>query len=562
MHLKKITAAVLTVTMLLPVAACNKEPESEYSLSKIRLTGSERSWSCSEEKYAGLLETYGDEKCNGTLVVATDEDIVYLYAEDAVEKDGTTPVSQDTIYDIASLSKTFTAVCILQLMEKGKLTLDDTLDKYFPGYETGKNITIYDLLHMSSGIPDYLNNPDPFWNISGADAANKKISDILMDRITDEEFKEALYQAPLEFEPGSAYGYSNTNYRLLAFIIEQISGKKYCDYVKKNIFDKCGMKKTTSMAADDLTYVPYGYEELVEYGFANAEGYPACPNNSRGDGGIHSCLTDMVAFDRALFGGKLLSEKSMEILLKEENNYCCGLIKNKNGYTHSGSSLTCEANNKIVESGEFGHIYVIMFSHMVKEEQPAAVDGNGSDPMAGTKFTPGTYKDRVYTNEYAELKMTVPERFDSFDDSELSWYTGYYLSLCTDDRDKLREAARKYEALLYDGSGATIEISYINTASGVPDDPDYTEEDYLDDYVDFMTRMGIEDEDGWDLERIGRTTVNLGGKEYVREEVELDFMGKMRAFYYARKIDDDLMCAVQINIGTDESIGDYEKWFE
>ena len=63
------------------------------------------------------------------MAVATDDDIVYLYCEDATEKDGKTPVSQDTVFDIASVSKTFTAVCILQLQEKGKLSIDDTLDK-------------------------------------------------------------------------------------------------------------------------------------------------------------------------------------------------------------------------------------------------------------------------------------------------------------------------------------------------------------------------------------------------------------------------------------------------
>ena len=116
----------------------------------------------------------------------------WLYCEDAAEKDGTTLVSQDTVFDMASVSKTFTAVCVLQLAEKGKLSIDDTLDKYFPAYETGKNITIYNLLHMSSGIPDYCNDPDPFWNISGEDAANQKLSDIYLDKISDEEFLQAI----------------------------------------------------------------------------------------------------------------------------------------------------------------------------------------------------------------------------------------------------------------------------------------------------------------------------------------------------------------------------------
>ena len=73
----------------------------------------------------------------------------------------------------------------------------------------------------------------------------------------------------------------------------------------------------------------------------------------------------MVAFDRALFGGKLLSQKSMEILLKDVNGYCCGLLKTKNGYSHYGSSMTCVANNTITESEEFGHVYVISLERTV-----------------------------------------------------------------------------------------------------------------------------------------------------------------------------------------------------
>ena len=545
----------MALSMLLSLGACAKE--SKYSLSSIKLTETERSWACPEEQYAELLKTYGKKTCAGALVVATDNDIVYLYGENATEKDGKTLVSQDTVFDVASVSKTFTAVCILQLMEKNKLSLDDTLDKYFPDYENGKKITVYNLLHMSSGIPDYMNDPDPFWNISGADAANKKISDILQDRITDEEFMKALYQAPMQFEPGSQFAYSNTNYRLLAFIIEKLSGMKYCDYVKKNIFDKCGMKKTTSMAVGDMTYVPVNYEDLVQYNFSDKDGYPVCPNNSRGDGGIHSCLTDMVKFDRALFGGKLLNAKSMEILLKEENGYCCGLTKDKNGYSHSGSSISCSANNKIIESEQFGHVYVITLAHASNEKiEP------GADPMEGTNYTKSTYKDGVYSNEYAGLKFKLPGEFGFMGQKELIAVEKDFIESCTEEKDKVLERAKKYDYLFYDGNGVCIEFAFLNTKLGAPDDLDYTEEEYLNDYVDLCVRMGAADDDGWSIVIQKSVKVMLGGKEYVRLSALQDWHGKSNMNWYARKLDDDLMCIILIS-GVDESkIADYEKLFE
>ncbi|SHM38539.1 serine hydrolase domain-containing protein [Ruminococcus flavefaciens] len=403
--ISKIISLLTAATMLLPTASCGNK-NSANTISGIKLSESVRSWSNKEDKYSELLEKYGTNKCNGAMVVATDDDIVYLYCGNATEKDGKTPVSQDTVFDIASASKTFTAVCILQLAESGKLSIDDTLDKYFPEYETGKDITIYNLLHMRTGISDYINNPDPFWNISGAEAANKQLSDILQDRTTDEQFLKALYNAPLLFEPGTQFSYSNTNYRLLAFIIEQVTGMKYCDYVQKNIFDKCGMKKTTSMAKDDMTYVPVNYEEQASYGFTDENGYPACPNNSRGDGGIHSCISDMVAFDRALFGGKLLNKQSMETLLNDDDGYCCGLYRDKNGYSHDGSSLTCSANNKIFESEKFGYVYLITLK---RTEDTVQNNADIAEPLKDTGYTEGTVNNGVYVNEYAGIKMTLPE---------------------------------------------------------------------------------------------------------------------------------------------------------
>lgn len=542
--MKKAIAALMVFSMLLPVVSCNQI--SDNSLEKIKISDAERAWKCSDEKYKELLESYDGYVCSGAVVVATDKDIVYLYTEDAFEKDGKTKVSQDTVFDIASCSKTFTAVCILQLMEKGKLSLEDTLDKYFPEYEKGKKITISNLLHMNSGIPDYLNNPDPFWNISGADAANKKISDILQDRTTDDELLKAMYKAPLDFEPGTEYGYSNTNYRLLAFIIEKLSGMKYCDYVKKNIFDKCGMKKTTSMATGDMTYVPVDYSELVKYGFTDKDGYPACPNNTRGDGGIHSCLTDMIAFDRALFGGKLLDQKSMEILLKDDGGYCCGLVKNKNGYSHDGSSLTCGAKNKIIESEEFGHIYVIKL-----ERTGIVPEFSGEDPMQGTKFTEGVFSDGTYSNEYAGLKVKAPEGWTVLSKQEiLEMDSGAEFE---NSKDRTRFMATRHDATFWK-NGESIHVYYLNSKLGVPDDRDYTEDDYLNDATKEYEGYGVTDSN--------RTKVTIAGKEYTRAELVLQFNGKeAHLYFYARKLDDNLLVMIECDSMSDKRSDYFEKLF-
>ena len=551
--MKKLIAAFMALAMLVPLASCSQG--SKYSLDNIKLNEGENSWSVPDERYKSLLESYGGGKCPGTMVVATDEDVIYLYCEDGVEKDGVTRISQDTVFDIASCSKTFTAVCILQLAEKGKLNINDTLDKYFPEYEAGKNITISNLLHMSSGIPDYLNNPDPFWNISGADAANQKISDILQDRITDEDLLNAMYQAPLSFDPGTQYEYSNTNYRLLAFIIENVTGMKYCDYVKKNIFDKCGMKNTTSMATGDLTYVPQDFEEQVKYGFSDNDGYPACPNNSRGDGGIHSNLTDMVAFDRALFTGKLLNQDSMKILFTEENGYCCGLVKGQDSYSHTGSSISCSAYNKAVESEEFGHIYIIRLEHSGMVDQSDA-----ENPMAGTNYTKGVFENGVYTNEYAELKVNIPEEMEPIPDEDLVNSQNEFIMEITDTRDKAREAATVSDATFW-ANGTSINFYFLNSKLGVTDDPDYTAEEYMEDYMDF--NVSINAENGVTVTVSDPETVIVGGKEYIRTRSVYEYNGAQvgEIYTYIRKLDDDLLLEFDIGGALSMPIEDYEKLF-
>lgn len=550
--LKKFFVSFMASAVLLSFAACSGG--SKYQLSNIKLTESGRSWSNPEEKYAKLVNLYGGSVCPGTMVVATDEDTIYLYAENELEKDGKTLESQDTIFDMASVSKTFTAVAVLQLVEKGKIGLDDTLDKYFPEYETGKKITVYNLLHMNSGIPDYCNNPDPFWNISGEDAANQKLSDIFLDKISDEEFLQAMYKAPLDFEPGTGYEYSNTNYHLLAFIIEKVSGMKYCDYVKKNIFDKCGMTKTSSMAIGDMTYVPVGYDELVRYGFTDKDGYPAGPNGYRGDSGIHSCLTDMVKFDRALFGGKLLNKDSMDIMLKDENGYCCGLMKSNNGYSHSGSSFTCSTNNRIIESEEFGHIYIITL-----ERNMPVPEFDSENPMDGTKYTKGVFKDGIYTNECAELKIKVPDGYENFGDEDLDEMFMYAINQTPAGADKNLLLATKEDAGFW-LKGETIYVSFLNTWLGSKAGRDYTEEDYLNDYLKYISK-GLE-KDGITAAQSDIVKVTLGGKEYSRAELSMTIDGKeAHLYYYVRRLDDNLMVMIEADSMSDKRADYYEKLF-
>ncbi|MCR5617793.1 MAG: beta-lactamase family protein [Clostridiales bacterium] len=316
-----------------------------------------------DKKYEELIDTATSFKFYGSMILATDDEVV-LYSGGKGSTINGNPVDPYTTYDIGSCSKTFTAVAIMQLVEQGKVSLDDTLDIYFPDYETGKDITVYNLLHMQSGIPDDINEPDDFWGISDYDEVMEFLkTKYFCDNLTDEEYLTALYAAPLLFEPGTEQSYSNTNYHLLAFIIEEVTGMSYCDYVQKHIFDVCGMEHTTSMVIGNETSVPEGYEMEQEIGMVDSNGYELQGITDRGDGGIHSCAADLLAFDRALFGGKLISESSLQEMMNWDMDYGAGLYPfghDNVSYGHSGSYGVYLTMNIIYETEDFGRLYLIM----------------------------------------------------------------------------------------------------------------------------------------------------------------------------------------------------------
>lgn len=318
-----------------------------------------------DKKYEQLVEVcsekarlYGFE---GAIMIATDDDIVLFGGSETKDINGK-PVDPYTTYDIGSCSKVFTAVGIFQLIEQNKLSLNDTLDKFFPDYEKGKDITVYNVLHMQSGICDYINDPVGFWEEITMDNYEEYYGKICQDGYTDEEFLQNLYSAELVFEPGTKQEYCNTNYVLLAMIIEQIAGMPLCDYLQTNIFDVCGMEHTTSMVMYNETSVPTDFDDVLSIGMVNEKGYAYGGRLERGCGGIHTCMADLIAFDRALFNGKLVNGSSLAEMMNYDMEYGCGLyplVRKGYAYGHSGANGSYVSMNMIIDTEEFGRVYFV-----------------------------------------------------------------------------------------------------------------------------------------------------------------------------------------------------------
>lgn len=218
-------------------------------------------------------------------------------------------------FNLASISKIFTSTAILQLREKGKLKLEDDYNRYFPEFPF-KGITIQHLLTHTSGLP----------NLELTEAVIKKNPDtVITNAILMTMLQE--WPKPLYFKPGNEFRYCNTNYMLLALLVEKLSGLPFAKYLDKYIFKPAGMSNSylavygTRSWSDtarvihqvlpaffDSVYIPSN--EVKRYRFSEYNNEAAY-----GSGNVISTVEDMLKFDAAFFAGKLLKQTSIDLAL-------------------------------------------------------------------------------------------------------------------------------------------------------------------------------------------------------------------------------------------------------
>jgi CubicO group peptidase (beta-lactamase class C family) len=209
------------------------------------------------------------------------------------------PATADTIYDIASVTKLFTAVAIMKLVQAGKLDLSDDLASLvpeFPNAEQAQQITVRHLLSHTSGLADYEAAHTKYWLAGGEPVTPAFVLDYLSGR-------------PLDFEPGSRWSYSNSGYYLLGMIVERVSGRSYGEYVRAEIAVPLGLAATGPC---DLLFgsapATRGYD-VAESGLVASRliGAP----NIVADGGLCSTVGDLARLPTALESGEVVSAASL-----------------------------------------------------------------------------------------------------------------------------------------------------------------------------------------------------------------------------------------------------------
>lgn len=242
-------------------------------------------------------------------------DTAYGYAD----LENGVPASRQTVYEVGSVTKQFTAAAIMRLVEQGKVHLDDDVAPYFPRFPFGgRHVTIRQLLTHTSGIHNYVELPtrDTFLRLP----------------LSRDSLLATIYGAPFDFEPGMQWRYSNTGYHMLGMIIEAVSGISYPDFLQRTFFTPLGMMDTRS--CNDRPLVPHrarGYE--VDAGtLVNAIHFDQSIMSPAG--GVCSTTHDLLTWSRALQSGRAVSAASYRAMATEAR------LPNGGPETYYGYGLT------------------------------------------------------------------------------------------------------------------------------------------------------------------------------------------------------------------------------
>ena len=279
-----------------------------------------------------LQEKYPSNAPGATFLISKNGNIVYEKAFGLANLELNVPMETENVFEIGSMTKQFTAVSILMLMEKGQLNLDDEITRFIPDYPVnGHKITIHHLLTHTSGIKD-------FTRIKG-------LNDISTKDLTPAELIDFFKNEPVDFLPGENFKYDNSGYIILGYIIETITGQSYADFVEEHIFKKLEMSASQYASHKEVIQNrASGYQKKKAY-INSREISFTLPYAS---GSLMSTVGDMFTWQEAIKNNLLISKETTVKAFTnytlnngERINYGYGWhIKEKNGIQtreHGGS---------------------------------------------------------------------------------------------------------------------------------------------------------------------------------------------------------------------------------
>ena len=267
-----------------------------------------------------LVEAYfpGHNAPGAFVMVVRDDSTVYTKAQGLARLDSAFAISDTTAFNICSVSKQFSAVALLKLAQDGQLSLSDKVSDYFPDFKAPffKDITLAHLLSHTSGLPDLRPRNHEQWVEYLRDNASIFGSSRDFRLYCPEEESIRFYEKldSINFAPGTGYDYQNPTYQLVYYIVEHVTGTKFDEWMTENIFRPAGMEHTVyfeperhikNMAHAYRQNADNGKWEEYDYGEANFFG-------TKADGGIYTTARDFALWQKALFGGKIIADSTLQ----------------------------------------------------------------------------------------------------------------------------------------------------------------------------------------------------------------------------------------------------------
>lgn len=369
----------------------------------------------------------------GAILVARNDQPVISKGYGMANFETETPNTPQTKFRLGSVTKQFTALAIVMLQERGKLSVNDSVCKYLADCpQTWQPVTIRNLLTHTSGIPNYTDFPN--------------FAQTMSTRMTPAALVDTFRNKPLEFAPNEKYEYSNSGYHLLGLIIEQASGKSYADFLQENIFTPLAMNNT-------------GYDSNRAIIKNRASGY-----TQQGDklanalyidmsipysaGALYSTIEDMLRWEQALYTTKLVTQKSLEeIFTPFKNNYGYGWLItnqfNRKVVAHGGSipgfesfiarfpddhvTVIVLSNNERAPSEKIAtDLSAIVFGENYKiprERRAIAVDAKTLDAYVGQyQLAPTFIITITHENKRLMAQATGQPKFELFAESETEFF--------------------------------------------------------------------------------------------------------------------------------------------
>jgi CubicO group peptidase (beta-lactamase class C family) len=327
---------------------------------------------------ASKVEEYMDARVkrdhfSGSVLIARDGKVLFTKAYGLANIEHDVPNTPQTKFRLGSITKQFTAMAILILQERGKLKVEDKINKYVPDApKAWDEITIRHLLTHTSGIPNYTSYPE--------------FLKTLPVRVTLKELIGKFRDKPLDFKPGEKYKYSNSGYVVLGQVIETTSGQGYASFMNEAIFAPLGMKDTGyDSATTILKHRAEGYTRRLGIVLTHCDYVDMSIPHAAG--ALYSTVEDLLRWDQALYGEKLLPKKSLEAMFSPVRNYYGygWLIDKKQGrtrYSHGGGIMGFVT---IIERYPDPKLLVVALSNL--ENSPVGAIGNDLAAIAmGGKY--------------------------------------------------------------------------------------------------------------------------------------------------------------------------------